>query len=91
VQQFQNKPFVILGVNSDSRGRLEKVLQRGDIQWPCFFDGGDAYGPIATSWHARRWPTIHLIDHKGIIRYWNIRPSELDALLVPLLAEASRR
>jgi hypothetical protein len=68
VEKFQNKPFVILGINSDSsRELVKKVSIKEKLTWRSFLDGGSTYGPIASQWNVSGWPTLYLIDHKGLI------------------------
>jgi cytochrome oxidase Cu insertion factor (SCO1/SenC/PrrC family) len=68
VQRLQNKPFALLGVNSDEdREQLKEVLKTEQITWRSFWAGGTG-GPIPTRWQLTGWPTIILIDKKGVIR-----------------------
>jgi len=89
VQQFKSKAFVLLGVNSDPRQKLKDLANEKTITWRSFWDGGDAYGPIAKSWNVRRWPVLFVIDRKGIIRFRSHYPDNLDQLLSKLLEEKS--
>jgi hypothetical protein len=69
VKELADKPFVILGVNSDqNRDALKKVLEEEKITWRSWFDGGKTGGPIATQWNVQGWPTLYVIDQKGVIR-----------------------
>jgi Thioredoxin-like len=68
VQRLQNKPFVLLGVNSDTdREELKEVLKKEKITWRSFWAGG-TNGPIPSRWQIEGWPTIYLIDAEGVIR-----------------------
>jgi hypothetical protein len=68
VSKMANKPFALLGVNSDrDRAALKKVLAQEQITWRSFWNGGTG-GPISQAWGVRGWPTLYLIDHKGVIR-----------------------
>ena len=88
VKRLENKPFALLGVNSDrDRQALKQVLQRENITWRSWWDGGSTGGPIATQWDIDGWPSIFVIDHKGIIRYRNVRGKELDTAVDTLLQE----
>lgn len=69
VNKMKNKPFALVGVNSDPEDKLKSLIKKKEVTWPCFFDGGDPSGPIATKWNISGWPTIYLIDRKGIIRF----------------------
>jgi len=70
VKKLADKPFVLLGVNSDAnRKELKKVLEKEKITWRSFWDGGSTSGPIATRWDIEGWPTLYVIDHKGVIQH----------------------
>ncbi len=88
VETYANRPFSIVGINSDDRETLQKVEGDGTILWRSFWDGGDTSGPIASAWNIRGWPTIYVIDHEGVIRYKDVRGDDLDAALEELVAEA---
>jgi hypothetical protein len=88
VKRLENKPFALLGVNSDrDREALKPVLQRENITWRSWWDGGGTGGPIATQWDIEYWPSIFVIDHKGFIRYRDVRGKELDNAVDTLLQE----
>ena len=88
VKRLQNKPFVLLGINSDSdREKLKKVLEKEQITWRSFWDGGSTNGPIASKWNVHGWPTIYVLDSKGVIRYKNVRGDAMDKAVDALLKE----
>jgi len=88
VKKYKDRPFVIVGVNSDpSLEVLRKAMKDNDLTWTSFFDGGGTGGPIATQWSVRGWPTVYIIDQKGIIRSTNGRGPELDKMLKELLGD----
>jgi len=88
VKRLADKPFALLGINSDpNRKELKKVLKKEQITWRSWWDGGSPYGPIARKWSVREWPTIYVLDAKGVIRYWGIRGKELDEAVDKLLQE----
>ena len=88
VSQLADKPFVILGVNSDgSQEKLKKTMEKEDITWRSWWDGGSTYGPIATRWNVQDWPTLYLLDGNGVIRFKNARGERLDRAIEELLAE----
>jgi hypothetical protein len=68
VKKFEGRPFAIIGVNSDEdRELLKRRIEEEKITWRSFWDGGSVYGPIASRWNVRGWPTLYLIDHEGKI------------------------
>ena len=68
VARLADEPFTILGVNSDPADNYRAAIERENITWLSFWDGGSTGGPIATRWGVRGWPTIFIIDHEGIIQ-----------------------
>ena len=70
VKNLADKPFVLLGVNSDPNLKeLKDVLEKEEITWRSFWNGEKGTrGPIADEWNVQGWPTLYLIDHKGVIQ-----------------------
>jgi hypothetical protein len=91
VQKMQGKPFALIGVNSDqNREELKEVLKKEKITWRSFWAGGTG-GPIPAQWQVTGWPTIFIIDHKGVVRYkhlGNPGDSVLDQQIEQLVKEA---
>lgn len=93
VEKLKDEPFAIIGVNSDKDlDELAEAVQKENITWRSFWNGpkGTA-GPISTQWSIRGWPTLFLVDAKGVIRHkWLGSPSTevLDKAIDELLAEA---
>ena len=85
--QLNDKPFVILGVNSDPKDRYRSAIEKENITWRSWHDGGRTGGPIASQWDVSGWPTTYVIDAEGVIRYKNVRGDKLDAAITELLAE----
>jgi hypothetical protein len=44
-------------------------------------------GPIAAQWGVTGWPTIYVIDKKGVIRFKGLRDEKLAEAVKKLLAE----
>jgi hypothetical protein len=88
VKRLADKPFALLGINSDlDREELKKVLKKEQITWRSWWDGGGPNGPIARKWNIRGWPTIYVLDAKGVIRHCGIRGKALDEAVDKLLQE----
>jgi peroxiredoxin len=87
VKKMENKPFALLGINSDPKERVREVLKKENITWRSFWDGGDTNGPIARAWNVSGWPTIYVLDHKGVIRFKNVRGEKMDEAVEQLLKE----
>ena len=89
VEKMKGKPFALIGVNSDSKEKVQAALQRENITWRSFWDGGDTEGPIATQYSVQGWPTIYVIDHEGIIRYKDVRGGAMDEAVDELINKVS--
>jgi len=88
VKRLANEPFALVGVNSDEdREELKRTLVKEEITWRSFWDGGSRSGPIATKWNVTGWPTIYVIDAKGVIRFKGVRGDAMDKAVDELLAE----
>jgi len=91
VTKLMDRPFVILGVNSDDDpDRLREAMKKEKITWPSFFDGGLIGGPIATQWGVTGWPTIYVLDHEGVIRHKNLRGEPLEKAITALVEAAEK-
>ena len=88
VTRLSGKPFAFVGVNSDEdRAALKNVLVQEQITWRSFWNGGSTDGPISQAWKVESWPTIYVIDSKGVIRFKNIIGDDLDRAVDRLLRE----
>src|SRR5437588_6939366 len=91
VKRLKDKPFALVGVNSDTnRAELKQVLVKEKITWRSFWNGGSTTGPISTKWKLRGWPSLWVIDAQGVIRHkWVGSPGgeTMDKAIEALLAE----
>ena len=94
VERLKDKPFAIIGVNSDiDKKKLAIRMEKEKITWRSFWCGEEnTGGPIPTAWNVRGWPTLYVIDAKGVIRAKNLRDEKkLDKLIDELVAEAEKK
>ena len=87
VERLKNKPFALLGLNSD--GPADKVQQIVKEQGLTWRQGvlGSTDAPLPKKWNVRGWPTIYIIDAQGVIRHKDLRGEQMDAAVDKLLAE----
>ena len=91
VKRLAGEPFALLGINSDrDREKLKDVLKKEEITWRSWWDGGSTHGPIASKWNIRGWPTVYVLDAKGVIRYKNVRGEAMDKAIEELMAEMKK-
>lgn len=96
VKKLADKPFALIGVNSDTDlTKLKAVLEKEQITWRSFWNGPKGTGgPISEAWNVQGWPTLYLIDHKGVIRHkWLGSPGDkvMDEAIDKLIAEAEKK
>jgi hypothetical protein len=89
---MEGKPFVLIGVNSDkiSADELKKKNENQQITWRSFKNDRGDKDAISGEWGVRGWPTIFLIDGKGVIRNkWVGSPGDekLDKAIEDLVKE----
>jgi thiol-disulfide isomerase/thioredoxin len=63
---YSGRPFTVVGINSgDSKDKAAKTIKDNKMTWPSFHDGPD--GPIVARWNISSFPTVYLLDAKGVI------------------------
>jgi thiol-disulfide isomerase/thioredoxin/tRNA A-37 threonylcarbamoyl transferase component Bud32 len=93
MQRYQNRPFVLLGVNADDdHVEVLRECQRQHLTWRSWWDGGPSGGRLTQRWQIEGFPTIYLIDPKGIIRYRfpQMVGHELDEAIETLMHEQEK-
>lgn len=88
VQKYKERPFVLIGVNSDEKAELPEIIAKNNLSWDSWADGPG--GPIAEAWNVHAFPTTILIDAKGRIRKRDLRGEELEAAIEQLVQEAEK-
>ena len=66
---------------------LNKVLSKNKITWRQHVMGTTS-GALAAKWNVRSWPTIYILDAKGVIRFKDLRDEEMEEAVVKLIEEA---
>ena len=89
VKRLEGKPFALLGINTDSSvEKLKAAHQKYQITWRSWYDGGPpGSGPICKQYKVEGFPTIYVLDHKGVIRFEGTRDEEMDKAVDTLLKE----
>jgi hypothetical protein len=94
VKKMEGRAFALVGVNSDkSKAELKQAMAKEQITWRSFWNGGSTSGPISAAWNVTGWPTLYILDHKGIIRHLYVgSPSGnvLDEAIEKLVREAEQ-
>ncbi len=93
-ERLKDKPFAIIGVNSDSEdAEIKKVLLAQRINWPSFRDQRTGKSSISADWQITGIPTLYLIDSEGIIRkcWCDAPPTDEFNQTIDQLIEATQR
>src|SRR5271154_6010674 len=92
VKKLEGKPFTIVGINSDQdRDKTKLVITKEEMTWRSFWNGGSTAGPISKKWNVHGWPTLYVLDDKGVIRHKYLgSPGDkvLDEVIEELVKEA---
>jgi len=95
VERQREKPFVLLGVNSDQELNLAReAVTKKSVTWRSFRDQVGEKTAISEDWKILGFPTVYLIDHHGVIRKRWIdapTPRQLDPCVEILVAAAERK
>jgi peroxiredoxin len=89
MKKLQGKPFALISVSVDDKDILKEFLKEESIPWTLWCPGSDS--TIRKDWHVRFFPSIYVIDAKGVIRYKYIREKELEEAVEKLVAEATEK
>ncbi len=87
VTTLADKPFVIIGVNSDKKIEVaQNACDVKNLSWRSFTNvQGDE--KISSAWKVKGWPTTFLIDKDGVIRFKGLRGEALDTAIEQLMGE----
>ena len=91
VKRLADKPFALLGINSDGPAdKVKGILEKEQITWRQAIDESTS-GALATKWNVSGWPTIYVVDAQGVIRFKNVRDKQLEDAVDKLLAEPAQK
>jgi thiol-disulfide isomerase/thioredoxin len=87
VKKHKDAPFALLSISGDdNKADLTDFIKKEPMPWDHWFNG---QGGIVEAWNIQAYPTLFIVDAKGVIRGKNVRdPHELDKLVDKLVAEA---
>jgi thiol-disulfide isomerase/thioredoxin len=95
VETYSGRPFALIGVNADEdEADLSANLKRHKVNWRSFKNTAGDGPPIAEQWNVDGFPSLYLIDHKGVIRKtWDEFPDveALDTAVAELVAAAEKK
>jgi len=85
VKKMMNKPFALIGVNSDDLERAKKAVEENKLNWRSFQnEGGETR--ISGEWMISGWPTIVVLDAERRIHYRGHNGEEATKIAEELVA-----
>ena len=69
VEEMQDKPFALIGVNSDEVETAKAAVAREGLNWRSFQNSVEGQDDIADTWAVEGWPTVLVLDAEMKIRY----------------------
>jgi RNA polymerase sigma factor (sigma-70 family) len=93
VERLKDKPFALVGINGDDdREKASAAAKKAGMSWPSFWDAAERpEGPITKAWNVHAWPTVYVLDAKGVIRWIGRDDTKLDELVDELIAEIEKK
>jgi hypothetical protein len=71
VEEMKDKPFALLGVNSDETiERAKQAIEKNNLNWRSFQNQNEGRErPISEDWSVQGWPTVVVLDSEMKIHY----------------------
>ena len=86
VERLKDKPFVLVSISADEeKETLTKFLAKEKMPWTHWWNGHE--GGILEDWDVQGYPTIYVLDAKGVIRYKDLRGEKLEEAVIELFKE----
>src|SRR5262249_1139333 len=86
VKKLVNEPFVLVSISGDAKKEtLTEFIKKEPRRWTQWWNGQT--GGIIEDWNVEFFPTIYVLDAKGVIRYKNVRGEEMEKAVTTLLKE----
>ena len=90
VERLKNEPFALIGIDTDrDLAAFKENCRKQGITWRNSWQGSTA-GPLCREWGVFKFPTIYVLDGKGVVRYVDVVEDGLDRAVDQLLAEMKK-
>jgi hypothetical protein len=86
VKRLENQPFALIGINTDKPSAFREQAKTQGVTWRNSLQGSTS-GELCQSWGVRRFPTLYVLDGKGVVRYVDVYYDALEKAVERLLAE----
>lgn len=91
MKKYEGKPFTIISISADETpDEVVEFMKETPMPWVHWFNGAE--GGVVGEWKIPGFPTLFVIDSKGIIRARDVRDeAEMDELIGELIGEAEKK
>jgi thiol-disulfide isomerase/thioredoxin len=90
VARLKDKPFALVSISADEKKEtLAAFLAREKMPWTHWWNGHE--GGILEDWSIEGFPTVYVLDAKGVIRYKDLRGKNLEKAVNQLLDEVEAK
>jgi thiol-disulfide isomerase/thioredoxin len=87
VERLKGKPFTLVSISADEElATLKKFLDKEPMPWNHWWNGST--GGIIDTLDIRYYPTIFVLDQKGVLRFKDVRGEALEKAVNGLLSTA---
>lgn len=91
VEEMKDKPFALIGVNSDSVEDAKAAIEREKLNWRSFQNSPEGREKShSDDWMVRGWPTIVILDADFKIRYRGHNGDEATKVAKELVAKMTK-
>lgn len=88
VEEMKNRPFALIGVNSDGLDRAQAAVRKNEINWRSFQNQPQGRETsISDDWLLYTWPTIVVLDADFKVRYRGSDCDDATAVARQLVSE----
>jgi thiol-disulfide isomerase/thioredoxin len=87
VEKLKDKPFTFISISADDEVKtLKEFLEKEKMPWVHWWEGRHE-GGILNDWNVQFFPTVYVLDAKGVIRFKNVRGKQLEDAVETLVKE----
>jgi thiol-disulfide isomerase/thioredoxin len=87
VGRLKSEPFALVSISGDEEKKtLSDFLAKTEMPWTHWWNGRS--GGILEDWDVQYFPTLYVLDAKGVIRHKDLRGEELEKAVTGLIEEA---
>jgi thiol-disulfide isomerase/thioredoxin len=89
VKKLKDKPFMLVSVSADEKKEtLTTFLEKKPMPWTHWWNGKS--GNVLETYQVRFFPTVYVLDAKGVIRHKHLRGDDLEHAVEKLIAEMEK-